>query len=51
MIFHFDGKPRLVRIERRTAGHRPGFEAAIALKPQIVMKSPGGILNDEPVPL
>ncbi len=49
MIFHLNREALVVRIERGTAGDRPGLEDAVELEPQIVVQ-PGRImcLNDEP---
>ena len=48
MIFHLDGEALVMRVERRAAGHGPGFEDAVEFKPKIVVQSRGVmLLNDE----
>ena len=39
VIFDLDGEPFVMRVERRSFGHSPGFENAIQLKPQIIVQA------------
>ena len=50
MIFHLDRKALVVRIERRAFGHRPGFEDAVELKPQVVVQPRGVMFLDDEAP-
>lgn len=50
MILDLNGKTLVVWIERRTFGHRPGFEHAIELKPKIVMQSRRVMFLDDEAP-
>src|SRR3546814_13341925 len=43
VVFGPDGKALVVRIEARTSRHRPAFENAVQLEPQIVMQ-PGCVM-------
>src|SRR2546428_2672186 len=38
VIFHFDGQPFVVGVERRAARYRPGFEHPVEFEAQIVME-------------
>ena len=52
MIFHLDGEPLVMRIERRAADHRPGFEDAVEFKTQIIMQQRRVMfLDDEAAPV
>src|SRR5689334_23500187 len=46
MVFHFDCKPPVVRIERRSLGHSPGFKDAVVLEPQIIVQARRIVLLD-----
>src|SRR5262249_41944886 len=52
MVLHLDREPLVMRIERRTARHRPGLEDAVKLQAEIIMQ-PGCrmLLNHEAPPL
>jgi hypothetical protein len=47
MIFDFDRKPLIVRIEGRALGDGPRLEDAVELKPQVVMKVRCRMLLDD----
>ncbi len=54
VILGLDGKALLAAIERRTLGHGPGFEDAVAFEPEVVVQPRGRMLLDDeqerPVP-
>jgi len=47
MVFHLDREPFVMRIERRATRDGPGFEYAIKLKTQIIVKTAGSMLLDD----
>src|SRR5581483_12295347 len=48
MIFHFDRKPSVCGIKRRSPGNGPGFEDAVQLKAKIIVEVGRGVLlNNE----
>ena len=51
MVLDLDRKPLVVRIERGPARHRPGFEDAVKLQPEIVMQSRRRMLLDHESPV
>ena len=51
VILDLDRQPLVVRIERGSSRHRPGFEDAVELQPQIVMQPGRVMLLDHEPPL
>ena len=51
VILDLDREPLVVRIERGSSRHRPGFEDAVELQPQIVMQPGRVMLLDHEPPL
>ena len=51
MVLDLDRQPLVVRIERGTARHRPGFEDAVEFQPEIVMQPGRVVLLDHEPPL
>ena len=50
MIFHLHRQPLVMRIERGTLRHCPGFEDSVELQPQIVMQARRGVFLDHKPP-
>src|SRR5256885_16184572 len=51
MVLDLDRQPLVMRIERRTARHRPGFEDAVEFQTKIVMQPRRVVLLDHEPPL
>ena len=47
VVLGVDGEPLLRRIEARPARHRPAFQDAVELKPEIVVEARRGVLLDD----
>jgi hypothetical protein len=47
VILHVHGQPLFLRVHRRALGHRPALQDAVHLEPEVVVKTPRGMLLDD----